>query len=87
MHRYGALAADLGSVALSPFLALLIRDNFVLYFPHWEAIAGYAAISFATFCVAFLVAGSHKMLWQYTSLPDVLRTMAIVTIEIGRAHV
>jgi lipopolysaccharide/colanic/teichoic acid biosynthesis glycosyltransferase len=82
MHRYGALVVDIGIVALSPFLALLIRDNFVLYSPHWEAITGYAVISFATVCISFLAAGSHKTLWQYTSLPDVLRTMAIVSIAV-----
>jgi lipopolysaccharide/colanic/teichoic acid biosynthesis glycosyltransferase len=80
MRRYGALAADLCWVAFTPFLALLIRDNFVFYLPHWEAITAYAAISFATCVAAFAITGSHKTLWQYTSLPDVLRIIAVVTV-------
>ena len=80
MQRYRALAADLGWVAFTPFLALLIRDNFVFYLPHWEAITAYAAISFVTCVAAFVIGGSHKTLWQYTSLPDVLRIIAVVTV-------
>ena len=82
MHRYGALATDLVGVALTPFVALLIRDNFVLYAPHWQAIVGYAAISFAMLSVALVIAGSHKVLWQYTSLPDVLKIIAILTVAL-----
>ena len=82
MHRYGGLATDLVGVALTPFVALLIRDNFVLYAPHWQAIVGYAALSFAMLSVALLIAGSHKVLWQYTSLPDVLKIIAILTIAL-----
>ena len=61
MHRYGALATDLVGVALTPFVALLIRDNFVFYAPHWQAIVGYATISFAMLSVALVIAGSHKV--------------------------
>ena len=82
MHRYGALAADLGWVALAPLIALLIRDNFVFYPPDWEAITPYAAISAATFTVVFMITGPHKTLWKYTSLPDVLRVITAVTIAL-----
>src|SRR4029077_7087026 len=68
--------------ALTPFVALLIRDNFIFYAPHWQDITGYAAISFFVLSVALLIGGSHKVLWQYTSLPDVLKIIAIVTVAL-----
>jgi lipopolysaccharide/colanic/teichoic acid biosynthesis glycosyltransferase len=80
MRAYGALAADLCWVAITPFVALLIRDNLSFDLPHWEALAPYAAISSITCLAAIMVAGSHKMLWQYTSLPDVLKIVAVVTV-------
>ena len=82
MHRYGALAIDLIGVAMTPFLALLIRDNFVFYAPHWQAIVGYATISFVILTAAIVIAGSHKVLWQYTSLPDILRVISLLTIAL-----
>jgi lipopolysaccharide/colanic/teichoic acid biosynthesis glycosyltransferase len=80
--RYFALAIDLGWVALSAILAVLMRDNFVPYEPHLEAVTAYAAIAVATSTLAFVIAGLHKRLWQYTSLPDVLRIMAAVTVAL-----
>jgi lipopolysaccharide/colanic/teichoic acid biosynthesis glycosyltransferase len=82
MQRYGALAIDLVGVALTPFVALLIRDNLTFYEPHWQAITGYAAISFVVLTGALLIGGSHKALWQYTSLPDVLKIIAIMTVAL-----
>ena len=82
MQRYGALATDLVGVAITPFVALLIRDNFNFYEPNWQAIIGYAAISFAMLSLALLIGGSHKALWQYTSLPDVLKIVALVTVAL-----
>jgi lipopolysaccharide/colanic/teichoic acid biosynthesis glycosyltransferase len=82
MRHYRAQAADLALVALSPFLALLIRDNFVFYPPRWEAIIPYAAITVASATIVFGISGLHKTLWQYTSLPDVLRIIMAVTIAL-----
>jgi len=82
MRHYQRLATDLGWVALSPFLALLIRDNFVLYPPHLEAIIPYAAIAVVVSTIVFVIAGAHKTLWQYASLPDALRIMAAVTVAL-----
>ena len=78
MHRYGALSFDIGWAALSPFMALLIRENFVIFSPHWDAITTYAAISVIASIIIFLSTGQHKALWQYTSLPDVLRIIGVV---------
>jgi lipopolysaccharide/colanic/teichoic acid biosynthesis glycosyltransferase len=82
MRPYLALAIDLGWVALSAIVAVLIRDNFVLNPPHLQAVTAYAAIAVATSALVFVVTGLHRRLWQYTSLPDVLRIMAAVTVAL-----
>jgi lipopolysaccharide/colanic/teichoic acid biosynthesis glycosyltransferase len=82
MKRFGALVADFVGVALTPFIALLIRDNFIFYAPHWEAISGYAVISFIFLSIALVIGGSHRVLWQYTSLPDVLKLTGVVSVAL-----
>jgi hypothetical protein len=49
MRHYLALAVDLGWVALSAMLAVLMRDNFLPYEPHLEAITACTAIAVALF--------------------------------------
>ena len=85
MRHHMAFAIDLGWVALSAIVAVLIRDNFVPYEPHYLAVTAYVVISLAVFTVVFAVSGTHKTIWQYTSLPDVLRIMAVVTLGISLA--
>ena len=82
MRHYFALAIDLGWVALSAILAVVIRDNFVPYESHLEAAAAYTAIAVAASTIVFAIAGSHKTLWAYTSLHDVLRVIAAVTVAL-----
>jgi lipopolysaccharide/colanic/teichoic acid biosynthesis glycosyltransferase len=81
-HRFSALAMDLAVVGLSPFLALLLRDNFVLVWPHFVAIAPYAVISFTFSVVVFAVAWPQKTLWRSTSLPDVLHILGAMTVAL-----
>ena len=76
------MAVDLGWVALSAILAVLIRDNFVPWEQHLDAVMAYAAIAVATSALVFSIAGIHKRLWQYTSLPDVIRIIAAVTVAL-----
>jgi hypothetical protein len=64
MHRHFALAVDLTWVALSAVAAVYIRDNFVPYDPHLEAIIPYAAIAIATCAVVFLNGGVNKKIFQ-----------------------
>lgn len=80
-HHLG-LVVDLGWVAFSAVLAVLIRDNFVPYEPHLEAVLAYAIIAVVTSALIFVIAGVHKSLWRYTSLPDVLRLMAAITVSL-----
>ena len=74
--------ADLGWVSLSPYAALLVRDNFVFYQPHWDAIIPYSGFTIAAGAVVFAALRPHKTLYQYTSLSDVLRIAAAVTLTI-----
>jgi lipopolysaccharide/colanic/teichoic acid biosynthesis glycosyltransferase len=74
--------ADLGWVALSPYAALLVRDNFVFYQPHWDAIIPYSGFTLAVGAVVFGALRPHKTLYQYTSLFDLLRIATAVTLTI-----
>ena len=80
MRHYLPLAVDVGWVGLTAILAVLIRDNFVPYESHYQAAAAYTAIAVVTCAFVFAVSGTHKSLWQYTSLLDVLHVMAVVTV-------
>ena len=57
MRHYFALAIDLGWVALSAILAVVIRDNFVPYESHLEAATAYTAIAVAASTIVFAIAG------------------------------
>jgi len=73
MRHYVALAIDLGWVALSAILAVVIRDNFVPYESHLEAALAYTAIAVVVSAIVFAIVGPHKTLWAYTSLHTVRR--------------
>ncbi|HUU25356.1 MAG TPA: sugar transferase [Methyloceanibacter sp.] len=77
-----AMATDLGWVALSAILAVLVRDNFIPLHHHLNAVAVYTAIAVASSAIVFSIAGLHKRLWQYTSLHDVSRIIVSVTIAL-----
>lgn len=82
MRKAAVLAADLGWVALSAFLAVLIRDNFVADWTKLAAIVPYVAIAVGASALVFLSAGVSSALWRYTSLPDVLRITAAATVAL-----
>jgi lipopolysaccharide/colanic/teichoic acid biosynthesis glycosyltransferase len=76
------LAVDLIWVALSVFLALIIRDNFNLSVPRLQGILPYALICVLSAAVVFSAARLHRTLWRYVSLTDVLHLIAAVTIAL-----
>jgi lipopolysaccharide/colanic/teichoic acid biosynthesis glycosyltransferase len=82
MRKAALLLIDLSWVALSPFLAVVLRDNFVIYPDRLDDLAAYSAILVIVSAVTFLSAGLNKTLWQYTSLSDVLRVIGAVTIAL-----
>lgn len=82
MRNYARLSVDLAWVAVSAFLALLLRDNFSFSVPKLQAIVPYALISIASAGVIFAAARLQRTVWRYTSLLDVLHLLAAVTIAL-----
>ena len=80
VRSYIRLAVDLTWVALTAFVAVLIRDNFIPYAPRLQAIVPYALVSVVVGAIVFPVARLNRTLWRYTSLVDVLHIMAAVTV-------
>jgi lipopolysaccharide/colanic/teichoic acid biosynthesis glycosyltransferase len=76
------LAIDLSWVALSAPLALFIRDNFVLWPEVVSGLLVYTALSVVSAAITFPVAGLNRTLWRYTSLIDVLRILAVVSLAL-----
>ena len=80
-RRYLLFGIDLFWVALSPFVALFIRENFA---PYTETLSGaltYALVGVILAALVLPLAGLNRGLWRYTSLPDLLRlVMAVTTI-------
>ena len=79
VRSYVRLTADLTWVSLSAFIALFVRDNFVLSFLRFEGIVPYALLCVVVAAIVFAVAGFHRALWRYTSLLDILRLAGAVT--------
>jgi lipopolysaccharide/colanic/teichoic acid biosynthesis glycosyltransferase len=71
---------DLTCVAVSPLIALLIRDNFATSVFRLKAVAPYALLCLLGAMIVFSVLRLHHSLWRYTSLNDILRVIAAVTI-------
>ena len=73
------LGIDLFWIAISPFLALLIRDNFA---PRAEAFAAtleYAGVGVLVGLILLPLGRFNRDLWRYTSLPDLVRLIGAVT--------
>ena len=72
-RRLLLLGIDLCWVALSPFVALVLRDNFQ---PRPEAVSAaveYAVVTTLVGCLVLPLAGLNRGLWRYASLPDLIR--------------
>ena len=81
-RKYLLLAIDLFWVALSPFAALFLRDNFVPRAEQFEAAILYAWMGLVIATVVFPVAGLNRTLWRYTSLADLMRLQLAVTVTV-----
>jgi lipopolysaccharide/colanic/teichoic acid biosynthesis glycosyltransferase len=79
-RTYARFMIDLTCVALSPLVALLIRDNFDTSIFRLQAVAPYAVICIVVAAVVFVVARLPRSLWRYTSLMDILHLIAVATI-------
>lgn len=81
-RSYARLTLDLTWVVLSAFIALVIRDNFVIYVPKLQGILLYALFCVVSAAIVFSAAQLHRTLWRYISLVDVLRLAGAVTITL-----
>ena len=78
-RSYARFAVDLACVALSPVIALLIRDNFVTAAYRLEALVPYALLSTLAGAMVFTLVGLPRSLWRYTSLTEILQLIAVIT--------
>jgi lipopolysaccharide/colanic/teichoic acid biosynthesis glycosyltransferase len=79
-RSYARFVIDLTCVALSPVIALLIRDNFDTSILRLRALAPYAVICILMAAVVFVIARLPRSLWRYTSLMDILHLIAVATV-------
>src|SRR5262245_9615862 len=63
-RNYARLAVDLILIALSPFIALFIRDNFVLWAPKVQGILLYALFCVVGAAIVFSAVRLHRTLWR-----------------------
>jgi lipopolysaccharide/colanic/teichoic acid biosynthesis glycosyltransferase len=73
---------DLTWVALSPFGALFIRDNFGLWAFKVQDLMPYALLCVVSAAAVFACMRLHRVFWRYISLMDVLRIIGAVLIAL-----
>ena len=81
-RKYVLLAVDLIWVALSPFLALLIRDQFAPRPEALTATVAYACLSVGIAAIIFPLVGLNRALWRYTSLAELVKVQLAVTATV-----
>ncbi len=74
------LAVDLDLLFLSPFAALILRDNYYLSWQKVPNLLPYSKISFAVGFICFLIAGTHRSIWRHVSLRDFTRIIVTATL-------
>ena len=79
-RSYARYMLDILCVALSPLLALLIRDNFNTSVLRLEALAPYALLCILVGAIVFGVVRLHRSMWRYTSLVDILHVIGTATV-------
>lgn len=82
MRRYILLLADLSLTALSPVVALYIRDNLEFNGDRFEQIAPYVEINAVVAGVVLLAGGVHRDLLRHASLSDLFKVFCAVTVTI-----
>src|SRR5262249_5552842 len=79
-RSYARFAADLICVALSPVIALLIRDNFDTSVFRLHALVPYVLLCIFFGTIVFSVARLPHRMWRYTSLIDILHVVSAATV-------
>ncbi len=77
------LLFDLFIVSVSPFLSILIRDNFLLIWSKFYSLMPYAGICIAVSCIVFVLANVHRSVWKYAGMPDYVLILKAVTVSVG----
>ncbi len=73
---------DLFIVALSPFLAVAIRSNFTPSSKLLLDVIPFAVLGFCIAAIVFIIAGTHRGIWRYVSLPDFSRIIVATAITL-----
>ena len=81
-RKYLFLSIDLFWIALSPFAALFIRENFTPREASLSAAIVYAFVGVIVAAAVLPLAGLNRTLWRYTSLSDLLRLISAVTVTL-----
>ena len=81
-RKYLLLSIDLFWVALSPFAALLLRENLAPREASLSAAIVYAFVGVIIAAFVLPLAGLNRTLWRYTSLNDLVRLMLAVTVTL-----
>ena len=69
-------------VAVSAYVAFIVRDNLVLSIPRLQGVVPYSVLCVLSAAIVFTAARLHCALWRYVSLADVLRLIAAVTVTL-----
>ncbi len=83
MRKWFLLLFDLSIVSVSPFLSILIRDNFLLIWSKLYSALPYAAICVSVSCFVFVAANVHRSLLKYAGMPDYALIFRVVTVSVG----
>lgn len=73
---------DLLVVALSPFVAVVLRNNFSPSSQQLLDIIPFAVLGLCVAAVVFLIAGTHRGIWRYVSLSDFSRIIVATAITL-----
>lgn len=82
MRRFVLLTVDVALMVLATLAAFILRENFDVpesrfleFFPYLPAVGAGAAATFA-------LAGLHRAVWRFSSLPDYLRVTSAVAATV-----
>lgn len=71
---------DITVVAFSPFLAVMIRNNFTPSKQQLVDIIPFSAMGLCVAAIVFIIAGTHRGIWRYASLPDFSRIIVATAV-------
>ncbi len=83
MRKWLLLLFDLFIVSISPFLSILIRDNFLLIWEKLYSVLPYTGICILVSCLVFIAANVHRSVWKYAGMPDYTLILKAVTVSVG----